>query len=158
RVPGTIFGEVPLALGAPFPGGYRAVEASRVMRVEPSQYYTLAASNPEFATKMGALARERLGGLQAIAADPPKARVTVVRHRRDSRCAELRRFLGRNQVSYEWLTPDDQQVPPQSSGPLPNEHEYPTIRCTDGTVLYRPDTRDVARLVGLQTNPRAAEY
>jgi len=30
RVPGTLFGEVPLALGSPFPGGYRAVEPSRV--------------------------------------------------------------------------------------------------------------------------------
>jgi len=77
RIPGTIFGEVPLALGAPFPGSYRAVEVSRVMRVEAAEYCTLVASNPEVATRMGALARERLGGLQAIAADPPKARVTL---------------------------------------------------------------------------------
>src|SRR5262249_3360706 len=26
RAPGTIFGEVPIALGTPFPGGYRAAE------------------------------------------------------------------------------------------------------------------------------------
>ena len=37
RLPGTIFGEVPIALGSPFPGGYRAVEPSRVMRLEPQQ-------------------------------------------------------------------------------------------------------------------------
>src|SRR5690242_9950059 len=37
RVPGTIFGEVPIALGTPFPGGYRAVEPSRVMRVDIQQ-------------------------------------------------------------------------------------------------------------------------
>src|SRR6516165_12726140 len=43
RVPGTIFGEVPIALGTPFPGGYRAVEASRVMRIDVQQYYALAA-------------------------------------------------------------------------------------------------------------------
>src|SRR5256884_9192770 len=34
RVPGTIFGEVPIAFGMPFPGGYRAAEPSRVMRVD----------------------------------------------------------------------------------------------------------------------------
>src|SRR5881396_2692760 len=34
RVPGAIFGEVPLALSTPFPGGYRASEPSRVMRVD----------------------------------------------------------------------------------------------------------------------------
>src|SRR6266853_763118 len=33
RVPGTVFGEVPLALGSPFPGGYRAAEPSRVLRL-----------------------------------------------------------------------------------------------------------------------------
>src|ERR1043165_8723123 len=45
RLPGTIFGEVPLALGTPFPGGYRAVEPSRVMRVDPREYYALAAAS-----------------------------------------------------------------------------------------------------------------
>jgi thioredoxin reductase (NADPH) len=45
RLPGGIFGEVPLALGTPFPGGYRAAEPSRVMRVEARQYYTIAAAS-----------------------------------------------------------------------------------------------------------------
>src|SRR5436190_5234952 len=44
RLPGTIFGEVPLALGTPFPGGYRAAEATRVMRVDVAEYYTIAAA------------------------------------------------------------------------------------------------------------------
>src|SRR5690348_10678109 len=158
RIPGTIFGEVPLALGSPFPGGYRAVEPSRVMRVEPAHYYRLAASDPEFATKMGALARERLGGLQAIAAEPPKARLLLVGNRWDPACAELRRFLARNQVSFEWLTPDAAQLPAQWPSPLPKEDDCPTIRFADGTVLHRPDKREVARLVNLQTSPRAAAY
>src|SRR5215471_1359310 len=144
RVPGTIFGEVPLALGAPFPGGYRAVEASRVMRVDAPQYYTLAASNAEVATRMGALARERLGGLQAIAADPPKARITLVGYRWDRGCAELRRFLGRNHVSHEWLAPDDPQLPARWPGPPPQADEYPAIRCPDGMVRQRPSIRELA--------------
>ena len=57
RLPGTMFGEVPIALGTPFPGGYRAVEPSRVMRIEPRQYYAIAAASPEASTKVGALAR-----------------------------------------------------------------------------------------------------
>src|SRR5215469_1597099 len=158
RVPGTIFGAVPLALGARFPGGYRAVEASRVMRVEAAEYFTLVASNPEVATRMGALARERLGGLQAIAADPPRARVTLVGHRWDRGCAELRRFLGRNQVSHEWLAPDDPHLPARWPGRLPQVDEYPAIRCSDGIVRERPSIRDLARVVGLQTSPRTAQY
>ena len=38
RVAGQIFGEVPIALGGPFIGSYRATEPSRVVRIEPSQY------------------------------------------------------------------------------------------------------------------------
>src|ERR1043166_8617769 len=59
RVPGTIFGEVPMALGTPFPGGYRAAEPSRVMRVEVQQYYAIAAVSKENSQKISALARER---------------------------------------------------------------------------------------------------
>ena len=73
RIPGTIFGEVPIALGTPFPGGYRAAEPSRVMRVDIQQYYAIAAVSKEISLKVSALARERIGGLQSIADEPPQA-------------------------------------------------------------------------------------
>src|SRR5262252_8488602 len=106
RLPGAIFGEVPLTLGSPFPGGYRAAEPSRVMRVEPRQYYAVAAAAPEIALKIGALARERIGGLQGIAAEAPKARITLFGPRWDVACNDIRRFLARNQITYDWVTPD----------------------------------------------------
>ena len=43
-VPGTIFGEVPIVFGTVFVGGYRAAEPSRVFRVDPKQYYAIAAA------------------------------------------------------------------------------------------------------------------
>src|SRR5262245_44107806 len=46
RAPGAIFGEVPLALGSPFPAGYRAAESSRLLRLDAQQYYTFAAAAP----------------------------------------------------------------------------------------------------------------
>src|SRR4028119_2420923 len=64
RVPGQIFGEVPIAFGMAFVGGYRASEPSRVMRVDPWQYYAAAAAAPEIPVKVGMLARERIGGRQ----------------------------------------------------------------------------------------------
>src|SRR6266853_452633 len=106
RVPGTVFGEVPLALGSPFPGGYRAAEPSRVLHLTAQQYYAAAAAAPEFARKMGALARERIGGLQRISEEPPKPRVKILGHRWDSACGDLRRFFARNQITFEWVTPD----------------------------------------------------
>jgi len=68
---GRHFREVPIVLGTPFPGGYRASEPSRVMRIDPQQYYALAAAAPEISTKVGAIARERLGGLQGIQPNRP---------------------------------------------------------------------------------------
>jgi thioredoxin reductase (NADPH) len=158
RVPGTIFGEVPLALGTPFPGGYRAAEPSRVMRVDARHYYTIAAASPEFATKMGALARERLGGLQGITAQPPQARVVLVGHRWNPACSDLRRFLDRNQISFEWVTPDSRQLATLWPGDPPTDEACPVLRLVDGTVVTQPCARDVARLLGLQTSARAAEY
>src|SRR5262245_48303654 len=54
RAPGQIFGEVPIALGGPFIGSYRAAEPSRVVRIEASQYYELAAAWPGIADAVGA--------------------------------------------------------------------------------------------------------
>lgn len=68
RLPGTIFGEVPMALGTPFPGGYRALEPSRVLRLEPQHYYAVAAVSQDVSLTVSALARERIGGLQSITA------------------------------------------------------------------------------------------
>src|SRR5579859_8051514 len=158
RVPGTIFGEVPIALGTPFPGGYRAAEPSRVMRLEPRQYYALAAASPEVSMKVGALARERIGGLQSIAAEPPKPRVTMVGDRFDSACSDVRRFLERNQITFNWVTPGSLELPSFWPGPRPSDGDYPVLRLADGTTVSRPKARDLARLLGLQTSARLAEY
>ena len=158
RVPGAIFGEVPIAFGTAFPGAYRASEPSRVMRVDPRQYYAIAAASPEVSVRVGALARERIGGLQGIAAEPPKPRVTMVGHRWDTACVELRRFLARNQITFDWMTPDSPELPTRWPGTRPPDDDCPVLRLADGTLISRPEARDVARLLGLQTDARLAEY
>jgi len=158
RVPGTIFGEVPLALGSPFPGGYRAAEPSRVMRVDVQQYYAIAAVSKEISQKIGALARERMGGLQSITAEPQKPRVTLIGHRWDTACGDLRRFLARNQISFNWLTPDAPELSTVWPGTRPPADAGPVVRLADGAVIERPDVRDLANRLGLQTRARAAEY
>jgi len=158
RMPGTIFGEVPIVLGTPFPGGYRATEPSRVMRVEPRQYYEIAAASPELSVKIGALARERLGGLQGIAAEAPKPRVTMVAHRWDEVCSNLRSFLSRNQISFDWLTPDAPNLSARWPGEPPADGDCPVLRLADGAVVSRPTPRELAELLGLQTHAQRTEY
>jgi thioredoxin reductase (NADPH) len=158
RLPGTIFGEVPLALGSPFPGGYRAAEPSRVLHLNAQQYYATAAASADFAQKMGALARERIGGLQAISQEPPKPRVRILGHRWDSVCGDLRRFLARNQITFEWLTPDAPDLDAKWPGAHLADSDCPVLRLMDGTELRQPNVRGLARLLGLQTGATLPEY
>jgi len=158
RLPGTIFGEVPIAFGSTFVGGYRASEPSRVLRVDPKDYYAVAAASPDISLKIGALARERIGGLQGIAAEPPKSRVTLVGNRWDAACSNLRQFLSRNQITYDWLTPDAPDLSARWPGPRPADGDCPVLKLDDGTVLRQPPTRDLAQRLGLQTKARHAEY
>src|SRR5258705_3355695 len=152
RLPGTIFGEVPIALGTPFPGGYRASEPSRVMRIDIQQYYAVAAASKDISLKVSALARERLGGLQNITDEPPKPRATLVGHRWDSATGNLRGFLARNQISFNWLTPDAPELATLWPGPRPRVGDCPVLRLADGQVIVRPQVRDVANHLGLQTS------
>ena len=152
RRPGDIFGEVPITLGTVFPVGFRAAEKSRVMRVEAHDYHAVAAVVPDVAKEVGRLAAHRIGGsrgLQGIAAEPPPPRAIVVGHRWDASCAELRRFLDRNQITFRWLTPDAPDAAEHWGGPLPADGDWPTIRVVDGKTVVRPQLRRVAELLGL---------
>ena len=155
---GELFGEVPIALATTFPFGFRAAEPSRVMRIEAHEYHAIAASAPEVGVKLGALARERISGLQGIAAEPPPPRAIVLGHRWDASCTELRRFLDRNQVTFRWITPDAPDAADQWGGPLPAEEDCPVIRVVNGKTVVRPQLRRVAELLALATEAASAEY
>ena len=161
RLPGDLFGEVPITLGTVFPVGFRAAEESRVMRIEPSDYYAVAARAPDVAREVGRLASNRIGGpggLQGIAAEPPPPRAIVVGPRWDASCAELRRFLDRNQITFRWLQPDSPDAAEHWGGPLPPDGDCPVIRIVNGKTVVRPQLRRVAELLGLGTEAVAADY
>jgi thioredoxin reductase (NADPH) len=161
RRPGDVFGEVPITLGTVFPVGFRAAEPSRIMRVEPHHYHAVAAVTPDVGKEVGRLAADRIGGpggLQGIAAAPPPPRAIVVGHRWDASCAELRRFLDRNQITFSWITPDAPDAAEQWGGRVPADEDCPTIRVVDGKTVVRPQLRRVAELLGLPTEAATAEY
>ena len=158
RLSGDIFGEVPITLGTGFPGAYRAVEPSRVARIDVQTYHTIVAASPEVGVQIAALARQRIGGLQGIAAEPSPPRAIVVGHKWDPDCAALRHFLDRNQVTFEWLIPDAPGAEEEWGGPLPTDEDCPTIRVVDGKTVVRPQLRRVAELLGLPTQAEHAQY
>ncbi len=161
REPGDIFGEVPITLGTVFPVGFRAAVPSRVMRVEPNDYHAIASASPDLSKEVGRLASHRMSGLrglQGLAADPPPPRAIVVGHRLDPACAELRHFLVRNQVTFDWLSPDTPSSLERWNGPLPDDGDMPAIRVVNGKTAIRPSLRRVAELLGLGTEPEFGEY
>jgi thioredoxin reductase (NADPH) len=161
RHAGDVFGEVPIALGAGFPVNFKAVEKSRVMRIEPRDYHAIAALHPEVAEAIGTLAAHRMSGLrglQGIASQPSIPRALVLGHRWDAACAELRRFLDRNQVSFKWLKPEEQDLEAEWGGPLPAEQDWPAIKVIGGKTVVRPQLRRVAELLNLGTEPDGADY
>ena len=161
RRPGDVIGELSIALGMPQPGGYRAAEPSRVFRLEPDDYRALAAVAPEVERRVDALVQKRLGGargLRARMAEPSPLRATVLGHRWDASCAELRRFLDRNQIRFRWLQPDVPADAEEWEGPLPAEGDYPVLRVGSGKTVVRPQLRRVAELLDIATEPAAADY
>jgi thioredoxin reductase (NADPH) len=162
RNPGDVFGEVPITLGTVFPVGFRAAEASRVMRIEAHDYHAVASVEPGLAQEVGRLARHRMGGsggLQGIAENPPPPRALVVGHRWDASCTELRHFLDRNQITFRWVTPDAPDAVEHWGGALPADGDLPAIRvAADGKTVVRPQYRRIAELLGVATDPAAAEY
>jgi thioredoxin reductase (NADPH) len=161
RLVGDIFGEVPVTLGTVFPVGFRAAEASRVLRVEPNDYHAVAAVAPDVALEVGRLSAHRMGGprgLQGIAAESPPPRALVAGHRWDPSCTELRRFLERNQISFAWIVPEAPDAAERWGGPLPAGDDLPAIRVVGGKTVVKPQLRRVAELLDLGTEPASAEY
>ncbi len=161
RLPGDVFGEVPITLGSLFPVAFRAAELSRVLRLEPGDYHAVSAAAPDVGKAVGALAAHRIGGpggLQGLAAAPPPPRALVVGSLLESASAELRRFLDRNQISYRWLAPGAPGAEEEWGGPLPSPDDQPVIRVVGGKTVAHPPLRRVAELLGLTTEPARTEY
>jgi thioredoxin reductase (NADPH) len=163
RDPGEIFGEVPITLGTVFPVGFRACEASRVMRIGPRNFHTVAAAAPDVAKEVGRLAAHRMtgpGGLQGLASDPVPPRAIVVGERTDAACTEVRHFLDRNQIVFEWLTSETPDLEERwgGPGPVPAPEDQPAVRVIGGKMVIRPQLRRLAELLGLGTEPEAATY
>ncbi len=82
----------------------------------------------------------------------------MVGDRWNGACGELRRFLGRNQISFRWVTPDAPDAEEIWGAPLPPEGDHPTLRVVNGKTVVRPQLRRVAELLDLATEAAAAEY
>jgi thioredoxin reductase (NADPH) len=86
---------------------------------------------------------------------PPFEGIRVLGTRWSSRSYEIRTFLARNQVPYQWLDADasnrDEEVDRLLKSFVHGELKLPLVMFPDGTCVSEPNTQDLAGKLGLRT-------
>jgi thioredoxin reductase (NADPH) len=154
---GSYFGELPLLLGAPALASVRALEPTRVARLDPEDFTYLFNACETFSTELTRTMTQRFSLLRRLVAEPPPERVTIVGHRFDVACHQLRDFLVRNRVVYRWLDPTRPEFWGEIAPPRPGD-DYPMVILPGGQRMVTPNLRELAEKLGLQTRPKAAIY
>lgn len=148
RLPGRFFGEVPMTLSTPFPASGRAAEPTRIIRLDVTVFYTLAAMAPSVPAFVASLARKYLDWLQTVAAEQPAAEARIIAPHSDARTHDAVVFLTRNQVPFERITVTAEE----------DAAAYPVIELPNGRRFEAPPLREIAKLVGLEIEPSAGGY
>ena len=158
--PGGFFGETSLLLGSVFLAGLRAVETSRLMRLEALDFHEVLAHCPDANRQILATMTRHVSGLQQAAIVTPMLSVTVLGRRNDPACYDLRDFLSRNQIGLRWIDPsnagtfESANVPPE----LLENGVYPSVVFSDRSFMSAPKYPELAERLGLQIAPRATTY
>jgi thioredoxin reductase (NADPH) len=154
---GAYFGELPLLLGSPAIASLRALEASRIAQLDPSDFTTLFASCETFSSELTRSMTQRFARLRTLAAEAPPAGVTIVGHPYDIACHELRDFVSRNHIPFHWRDPTR---PSLAEGFVPPREGdvFPAVILPSGERLVTPTVRELADKLGLRTTPSASAY
>jgi thioredoxin reductase (NADPH) len=86
---------------------------------------------------------------------PPFEGIRVLGTRWSSRSYDVRNFLARNQVPYQWLDADaanrDEEVDRLLKSLAPEDLKLPVVLFPDGNCVAEPTTQDLAERLGLRT-------
>jgi thioredoxin reductase (NADPH) len=170
---GDYFGEVPLILGSPAIASVRASESARVMRLDAADFHDLITHCHTLNGEIMKTMARRVGTLQQLSVETPAVMASVIGHRLDVTCHDLRDFLSRNRVAYSWYDLDDPEcierlvehdlLRPENAGPsiTPSAlgvSAFPVVILADGRRMSAPSFREVADAIGLQTAPARETY
>jgi thioredoxin reductase (NADPH) len=167
--PGEYFGEVPLLLASPAVASVRAVEASRVARLDPVDFHDLITHCRVLNGEIMKTMARRVGVLQQLVVDTPITGATLIGRQHDLACLELREFLSRNRVNFAWRDLDDPDGVARLvfDGVIGSSDEaatafagttLPLVILADGRHLEAPSFRELAEALGLQTVPKYDAY
>jgi thioredoxin reductase (NADPH) len=86
---------------------------------------------------------------------PPFEGIRVIGTRWSRRCYEMREFLARNQIPYQWLDIESAERDAESARTIAAHRDrlgrLPVVLLTDGTVLIDPSQAELADRLGLRT-------
>jgi thioredoxin reductase (NADPH) len=156
--PNEYFGEVPLMLGTSALGAVRALAPSRLARIDPNDFHAMINDCPDAGAMLAKTLIRRVNIISEDYAAQNTTQATIVGDRYDFLCHDLRDFLARNQIVFEWLDPgDDADVPyiPKAALDAP---AYPVVAFPDGRILAAPTLRVLAQNLNLQTEPKGDCY
>jgi thioredoxin reductase (NADPH) len=156
--PGEYFGEVPLMLTTPAFLGLRALKPSRLARVDPIEFHAMITESPEAAAILAQTLVRRVGVIRDAYAAAPVTQATIVGDRYDFACHDIRDFLARNQIVFEWLDPSDPGDVDCIPAAVLAAARYPAVVLPDGSVLEAPELGDLAQSLHLQTEPNGNDY
>jgi thioredoxin reductase (NADPH) len=156
--PGDTFGETPLLLDSPFIASVQAAEHARVFRLDPADFHQLILSCKVLNAEIIATMAERVGNFQRAALEAPKVDLTIVGPRWHADCHDVRDFLFRNHIAFNWLDPDDEEVRAHIPDDLRAAALYPVVLLGDGHRLTAPGLRELADAVHLNTTPAVRDY
>jgi len=158
RTPGDFFGELSLMLGATSFAGLRANGDGRALKIEAVDFQTLVQSSPALRQLVRRRLHERVEGMFEFPAAAAPAPAIIAGERYDPATHVIRDFLARHHVAYEFIEMADPallDLMPDAIGLL---HKCPLVQVYDGSLLFSPSLRDLARDLGLQTQPYQREY
>jgi thioredoxin reductase (NADPH) len=154
---GDYFGELPLLLGAPAVASLRALRPSRVAQLDPGDFSELFGACSTFSSELMQTMSQRFSRLRTLMTEAPPPKLTIVGHRYDIACHQLRDFLVRNRMMFRWLDPTRPHLHGEAEPPRPGDR-FPVIVLPSGERLVTPTLRELAEKLGLQTRPNSAVY
>ena len=156
--PGEYFGEVPLMLGMPAFVGLRALVPSRLACIESSDFHAILTESPEAATILGQTLARRVNFIRDAYASSTLIQATIIGDPYDFACHDLRDFLARNQIGFEWLDPSNPGDKSCCPADVLAAGRYPVVVLADGRVLESPTLRELAEGLNLVTHPSGEDF
>jgi thioredoxin reductase (NADPH) len=156
--PGDYFGEIPLMLGTNANAGVLALSAARLMRMEPADFHFMLTASNEAGAEIAQTISRRVELRRSAYAAANLTEAAIVGDRYDLTCHDLRDFLSRNQIAYEWLDPTDPVDAALIPSAVRDAHRFPVVILASGQRLEGPTLRELAEGLKLQTKPGSATY